>query len=184
MGAKSGFHGQWNVRFWWKADVRSENGALGSGPAAWHVHGMSAEPDLTFCGLSVWVKGREFPDSSDYWDGNWLVIRAEMKASGALVECAGPLLTTGDLERFRDEVAEMVTALAGEAALEGLEPGIKLIVRMLSRGHVEGVVDITPDHLNQQHRFNVEADQSYLPALVSSCDAILGRFPVTNASTQ
>lgn len=144
-------------------------------------YGMNAEPDLTFCGLSIWVEGREFPDASDYWDGNWLVVRAEMKASGALVECGGPILMTGDVERFRDGVAEMFTTLAGEAALEELEPGIKLTLRMRGKGHVEGVVDMTPDHLNQQHRFNVEADQSYLPALVSSCNAILGRFPVTNA---
>lgn len=145
---------------------------------------MSAEPDLTFCGLSLWVEGREFPDASDYWDGNWLVIRAEMRAPGARVECVGPILMASDLECFRDGVAEMVTALAGEATLKGLEPGINLTLRMGSRGHVEGAVDITPDHLNQQHRFNVEADQSYLPALVLSCDAILGKLPVINALTR
>lgn len=145
---------------------------------------MDTEPDLTFCGLSLWVQGREFPAASDYWDGNWLVIRAEMKASGAFVECGGPILMTGDVERFRNGVVGMVTTLSGEAALEGFEPGIRLALRMRGRGHVEGVVDITPDHLNQQHRFNVEADQSFLPALVSSCDAILNRFPATNALAQ
>ncbi|MDR6135773.1 hypothetical protein QE361_002772 [Sphingomonas sp. SORGH_AS802] len=91
---------------------------------------------------------------------------------------------TGDVERFRDEIVAMVTTLAGGAALEGLEPGIKLTVRMRGRGHVEGVVDINPDHLNQQHRFNVEANQSYLRALILSCDAILASFPVISTTTQ
>ena len=145
---------------------------------------MDTEPDLSFFGLSLWVKDREFPDASDYWDGNWLVIRAKMKASGASVECGGPILMTADVERFRDDVAKMVSTLAGEATLTGLEPGINMILKMRGRGHVEGVIEITPDHLNQHHCFKVEADQSHLPALVSSCDAILSRFPVTNAPTR
>ena len=142
---------------------------------------MDIESDLSFCGLSLWVEGREFPDTSDYWDGNWLVIRAEMKASGAFVKCGGPILMTADVEQFRDDVAKMVSTLTGKATLTGLEPGINMTLEMRGRGHVEGVVEITPDHLNQHHRFKVEADQSYLPALISSCDAILTRFPVTNA---
>ena len=139
---------------------------------------MDIEPDLDFCGLSLWVEGREFPEA----DGNWLVVRAEMRASGAFVKCSGPILTTVDVEQFRDDVADMISTLAGEATLTGLEPGINITLKMLGRGRVEGVIEITPDHLNQDHRFIVEADQSYLPALISSCDAILSRFPVMNAS--
>lgn len=145
---------------------------------------MDNEPDLNFCGLSLWVRHRQFPDASDYWDGNWLVIRAKMEASGARVEFGGSILMTADVERFRDELAKMVSALAGEATLTGLEPGINMILEMRGKGDVEGVIEITPDHLNQHHRFKVEADQSYLPALVSSCDAILSRFPVINASSE
>ena len=81
---------------------------------------MDTEPDLSFFGLSLWVKDREFPDASDYWDGNWLVIRAKMKASGASVECGGPILMTADVERFRDDVAKMVSTLAGEATPDGI----------------------------------------------------------------
>ena len=88
---------------------------------------------------------------------------------------------TADVEQFRDDVAKMVSTLTGKATLTGLEPGINMTLEMRGRGHVEGVVEITPDHLNQNHRFKVEADRSYLPVLVSSCDTILTRFPVTNA---
>lgn len=141
---------------------------------------MEAEPDISFRGLSLWVRGREFPDTSDYWDGNWLVIRARMEASGAWVECSGPILMTADVERFRDGLKVMADTLAGEATLTGLEPGINVTLKMRTRGKIEGAVEITPDHLNQQHRFTVDADQSYLSALISSCDMILDRFPVKN----
>jgi len=143
---------------------------------------MVTEPDLRFCGLSLYVDRRQFPDASDYWDGNWLMIRVRMETLGALVECAGPILMTADIERFRDQLKAMADTLAGEATLAGLEPELNMTLKMKQRGHVVGVVEITPDHLNQQHRFQVEADQSYLPALILSCNTILSRFPVINTS--
>jgi hypothetical protein len=38
-------------------------------------------------------------------------------------------------------------------------------------------VKITPDHMTQEHRFQFELDQSYLPAVVEQCRAILARYP-------
>ena len=67
---------------------------------------MESEPDLRLGGLSIWIAGLQFPDSSDYWDGNWLVIRARMDAPGATVRCEGPILMTSDVERFRDELGD------------------------------------------------------------------------------
>jgi hypothetical protein len=49
-------------------------------------------------------------------------------------------------------------------------------------GHLEGEVEITPDHLSQFHRFTLDLDQSYLRALIASCDAILERFPIVGAA--
>src|SRR5262245_58281939 len=47
------------------------------------------EPDLKLGGFSLWVFGRQFPDANDYWDGNWLNVRARVEAPGALVEAPG-----------------------------------------------------------------------------------------------
>jgi hypothetical protein len=145
---------------------------------------MSNEPDLHFCGFSLWVDERESPDDSDYWDSNWLMVRARMEARGASVDSGGPILMTIDIKQFRDQLSAMVDTLKGEATLTGLEPGINVVLTMQNLGRVEGIIEITPDHLNQHHSFTVEADQSYLPALVLSCDAILDRFPISNASEQ
>jgi len=88
-----------------------------------------------------------------------------------------------DIERFRNGVAAMAATLRGEAELIGLEPGLNVKLTMRDgKGHLDGVIEITPDHINQQHRFKVEIDQSYLHALILSCDAILVKFPVTNVS--
>jgi hypothetical protein len=141
---------------------------------------MTADPDLHVCGLSIWVDGRQFPDASDYWDGNWLMVRARMEAAGARADCGGPILMATDFKQFRDELVSMVDTLVGEAVLAGLEPELKVTFKMTPRGGVEGEVEITPDHLTQRHRFTVQLDQSYLPALVASCDAVLDRFPIVS----
>jgi len=145
---------------------------------------MANDPDIHFCGFTLWVDQRQFPEASDYWDANWLMIRARMEASGARVECSGPILMTTDIREFRDQLASMINTLAGEATLNGLEPELDVVLRMGGLGHIGGTIEITADHLNQHHRFTVETDQSYLPALLRSCDAILERFPVTGVPDQ
>ncbi|WP_267395715.1 MULTISPECIES: hypothetical protein [unclassified Sphingomonas] len=144
---------------------------------------MSDQPDLRFCGFSLWVDRRQFPNTSDDLDGNWLVVRARMEASGARVECEGPVLETTDIKRFREQLAAMVAVLSGEATLAGSEPEINIVLTLRKIGHVEGAIELTADHVNQEHRFAVEADQSYLPGLVQSCDSILERFPVIEAGS-
>lgn len=140
----------------------------------------AADPDLQFFGFSLWIDRRQFPDARDYWDGNWLMVRARMQASLAVVRCEGPILMTADIARFRNELVAMADTLAGDATLKPLEPGLSIVLTMQDGGHMLCVIEMTPDHLSQYHRFKVEADQSYLPALIASCDAILSRFPVVN----
>lgn len=153
----------------WKKDARHDI-----------VGDMADHPDILFCGFSLWIDQRQFPDTTDFWDSNWLLIRARMEASGARIDCGGPILMTADIRHFRDKLAAMIDTLRGEAILKGLEPELDLELRINKRGHVEATIEITPDHLNQHHRFTIETDQTYLPDLLRSCDAILERFPVIN----
>lgn len=78
----------------------------------------------------------------------------------------------------------MIATLAGEAALRGLEPELDLVLRMQRLGQVAATIEITPDHLNQRHQFEMGTDQTYLPDLLRSCDAILEQFPVINEVSQ
>jgi hypothetical protein len=39
-------------------------------------------------------------------------------------------------------------------------------------------VEITPDHLAQTHRKQFEIDQSYLPAIIEQCAAVVRVHPV------
>ena len=128
---------------------------------------------VTLPGLQLWVQGREFPDSQDEWDGNWLRIRLRCSNAGATVEVAGPLVDTVSFHR----------RMEGEAVLESVEPNIRVVVQAVDRvGHIQIAVHLTPDHLQQKHWFQLAADQTYLPPLIAQVDAVLREDPVREAS--
>jgi hypothetical protein len=137
-----------------------------------------AEPDLRLAGLSLWVVSRERPDDSDYWDGNWLNIRARVEDAGALVKIAGPWVRSDELADFLDQLAALYRDLKGTAELDCLEPMLRIKVTCAKRGDVEVTVEITPDPLTQAHRFTFMIDQSYLASTLAGLERLLERFPV------
>lgn len=137
------------------------------------------EPALTIAGFSAWVHRRQFPDSTDHWDGNWLDVTARMKRHNAHVWVSGALLTTMDLAAWRDGCERLLGGGAEKASLEPVEPELEVAMSKTDAGgHIEMRVEITPDHLHQKHSFRVEIDLSYLPGLIQELDSILDAYPV------
>jgi hypothetical protein len=101
-----------------------------------------------------------------------------MDAPGASVKCEGAILMTTDIDQFRVELNALSETLTGEATLGSLEPQLKATLKAQSLGHIVVEVEISPDHLEQFHRFTFNLDQSYLPPLIAACERILERYPV------
>ena len=144
--------------------------------------GDDDEPDLQLGGLSLWAESRSRPEDDDYWDGNWLVIRARVEAPGSLVDLRGPWLRTDEVASFLAEIEAMSMELRGKAALAPIEPAIKATLEMNALGHIAVHVEATPDHLSQRHAFHFGCDQSHLPEIMRGCRKILLRFPVKGSS--
>lgn len=136
------------------------------------------DPDLCIGGFEVWIYGRQFPESDDYWDGNWLNVLARCTASSSVVQAAGSILHLSELHKLLVECKRVYNTLAGEAKLECMEPNIDLKIKMKNAGHCELTVSITPDHLYQEHSFIFDLDQSYLQPLLESLEQILHSYPI------
>jgi len=137
------------------------------------------EADLNVAGFQLWVHGRQFPESEDYYDGNWLRVTAYCGASGANVWAQGAILMVTDIAGFGDKCAAMLSGDSKSAALDPLEPELKVSLEAADRlGHIRAQVEITPDHLAQAHRFEFEVDQSYLPGIIQQCSAIAQEYPI------
>lgn len=119
-------------------------------------------PDLKLEGLQIWIHGRQFPDSGDYWDGNWLRVTASCGGNGASVFATGSIIHLSELDRWLVETEELLKNLDGDAKLACMEPALS----------------ITPDHMTQRHWFQFEIDQSYLPPFVKQCQSILQAYQI------
>ena len=139
------------------------------------------EPDLDLAGLKLWVHGYEFPNADDYWDGNWLNATAICSSNGAAVEVHGVFVRTDEISEWQRTVDKLEADLKDEAKLVCMEPYISVTLTAGSLGAIAMEVQITPNHLNQEHRFEFSIDQSYLARLSSQCARILQAFPLRSA---
>jgi hypothetical protein len=141
------------------------------------------EPDLQVVGFQLWVHGREFPDSGDYYDGNWLRITAHAGASGAGVWVSGPLLMVPDLALWAGQCEVVARGEAEKAQLQPMETELKVTIEAVDQlGHLTMLVDITPDQFTQKHSFEFDIDQTYLPDIVRQCRSIVASYPIRDAN--
>lgn len=142
-------------------------------------------PDLKVADFQLWVHGREFPGSQDSYDGSWLRVTAHSGASGASVWMSGAILTVTDLPRWAEECDALAKGQTQEAELAPMEPELNVHIRRVDHlGHFTMRVEITPDHLKQDHSFEFEIDQTYLSEIARQCRTIAAAYPVPGESTK
>ena len=141
------------------------------------------DPDFILGPLKISIDGYQFPDATDYWGANWLLIIAEIDIPGqAWVRATGPFIMNAELARFRDEMEMIYDQLDGQAGLWTIEPELRIALESKNNGLITAEIDITPDNMTQEHKFFVDLDQSHLPLAISQLNTILERFPVRGQS--
>ncbi len=135
-------------------------------------------PDLRLEGLEVWIHSRQFPDSHDYWVGNWVNTTARCQSEGASVHVTGPFLHLPELLSWRNAMDRLYVSLQGEANLETKEPELKVKLTGDGLGHIAVEVGITPNVMNQRHIFGFQIDQTHLPIIVGQIDRVLEKHPI------
>lgn len=146
-------------------------------------HEKLGKPDLQFACLSIWIYGRENEDSTDFWDGNWLRVLVHVGSSASDVWASGSILHLSELSSWLGGLRKLHDELAGTAELSCVEPnlGAKVTLDALGRGTL--IVQITADHLSEQHTFTTHIDQSYLPDVIRSLQQILEQYPLRGESS-
>ena len=135
-------------------------------------------PDLTLAGLQVWIHNREFPNSIGSFDGDWLVVTVHCGGKGADVWAQGSIIHLSEIASFLKQVELMSNTFKGQAEFCYIEPNFSARMDIGKRGDISLIVEITPDHLAQQHKFIYDIDQSYLSPLVRDLKTILEKYPI------
>jgi len=139
---------------------------------------LSRSPDLVVGDLRLWIVNRQFPDSQDYWDGNWLDVRAIVERGTSSVQATGTILHLSDISRFLAELKTLSAELVGTASLSPLEPNLKVALSGNGRGQIQCVIQVTPEHLAESHEFRDGFDQTFLPTIIGACGSILEQYPI------
>ncbi len=139
---------------------------------------MNESLHVNIGGLHIETINRQFSDSYDFWDGNWLNVKVECVAPGSKITVQGSILRIDELESWKSECQVLYKSLKGTADLKTLEPNLNVHISAESGGHIKVEVDITPDHLNQKHLISFDLDQSFLPSLINQIDKIIETFPI------
>ena len=139
-------------------------------------------PDIKLAGVQLWVHSRQFPNSQDYWDANWLNVTAHCGAAGASVWTTGSILHLGELTKLLLGMKQLYQTFEGEAELPCMEAELNIKLKARGSGQIELEVRITPNITTQEHRFKFDIDQSYLPEAIAGCEKVLSEYPVKNAA--
>lgn len=141
------------------------------------------EPDLSVGGLRIWIHGRQFPDSTDYWDGNWLRVTAYCIYPHSAVRIQNdPCVRVSELAGLLAGCERLYLTLCGKAELQCMEPYLAIELAASPNGRIGLKLSVTPEHLTETHEYEDEIDQSYLPPIINSCQAILAKYPVRDGS--
>lgn len=136
------------------------------------------KPDLKIAGLLLWIHGRQFEDSLDYWDGNWVRVTAHCGAIDTSVNVTGSFLNLPEISTLENELNKLTLNLKGKFDWFLVEPYLGVTFEFDNLGHIEVNIKITPDNLTQEHSYIFEIDQSYLPSIISQCKGILLKYPI------
>jgi hypothetical protein len=133
------------------------------------------------------VFGREFPESEEFWDRNWLVVDLSAKDEVSTVRIHGPWLHTTELQDLLGGVRDLLSKKLSRFDLQNMEPHIGLsFERTDELGHFEIQLSLqsevshrsTPDYSKSARTYEFGIDQTDLQVLERQLVSALEAYPV------
>jgi hypothetical protein len=124
---------------------------------------------------------RSHPGLFDYWDGNWIECDVHVAAGGFRGKFRASLRAEEFLS-FLEAIRGLNTALEGTASFATMEEQVALSLNGDGKGHIRVSGEaLDAVGIGNRLRFEFEVDQTYLPAICQSLEAILVAFPILDA---
>ncbi len=128
--------------------------------------------------IIIKVINRSYPDSTDYWDGNWINSTIKVEIPGYSVRFDATL-RTDELLDFLNELKNMRKHMKGKAILKNLDAYIHFEGGMDRLGKIIWTGETCyPAGNGAVLNFEFESDQSFLEGLIRELEEILAWFPV------
>jgi hypothetical protein len=135
-------------------------------------------PDLKVLGFQLWISGREFRESQDYNDGNWLNITAHCGGGGSSAWVTGPYICLSEIQGWLKSCETLAETKEGTAELETIEPELNVLLNSKSQDSIEMEVTISHQPYSQQHKSAYELKLTHLNTLIQDLKAIMDKYPI------
>jgi hypothetical protein len=128
--------------------------------------------------ININVVSYSYPDSSDYWDGNWISCLVKAQIPGFVVSFP-TYLRTSEIVSFYSDLVQLYDFTKDIASLVGMESNIDLQVQMDKLGKLTWKANLTyPTGHGSTLEFEFESEQSYLINLMDELKSIVEEFPI------
>lgn len=134
--------------------------------------------------MAIDVLRRNYPDSSNYYDVNWVATQVHAAVPGYTADFNGDLLAF-EIENFAQQLKQVYSGKSNICSFSSLEGLINITGTMDKLGHVVWSIETRyPVGTGAKFNFTLAADQTYLPDLIASLELVTKEFPVLNRNTQ
>jgi hypothetical protein len=133
---------------------------------------------LKLAGFELIVLGRQFPDSHDVWDGNWLNVVCNCQDARLKLKATGPFLTVGEIMDLLDKLKQANEGEISFARVEIIEPELNLFLSVTSDKQILLQADLQPEGKRQSVRFEFKLNQAEIQAAIEQCQIILQTYPM------
>ena len=82
--------------------------------------------DIKLAGLAIWIHNRQFPESTDYWDANWLNVTVHCCGEASKVKVSGSIIHLSEIAQLLSETKELCKNLKGKAEMQCMEPNLSV----------------------------------------------------------
>ena len=128
--------------------------------------------------IKIDILGRAYPESTDYFDINWLIGNIYMKIPGYIVDFS-TCIQTSELRAFYDGMKLMHDSLSGIAKLSTMESGVFIDAKIDKRGNIEFEVETQyPEGTGATLNFKFTSNQSYLYETLVGLRKIISEYQV------
>ncbi|WP_203364726.1 hypothetical protein [Bacillus sp. REN10] len=128
--------------------------------------------------IEIDVLHRNYPNSSDYWDRNWVSSKLKIEIPGYTVSFVADL-RTDELSDFVNKLKIMNKNMKGKAILNNLDGYLEIEGEMNKLGQIIWTAETCyPAGYGAVLNFEFVSDQSYLETIIKELDDVLVAFPV------
>lgn len=129
--------------------------------------------------LQILLDNFAYPDSTDFWDGNWINTKIELNVGGFTGDYSAQLRNVVFLD-FKNGLERLHDKLDGYADFNCPEEYLQIKIKGDGLGHFSAdcVANDNPGIYGHELKFSIDFDQTEIRSLTKMIDDILTEFPI------